>query len=1778
MGGKHKQSQRTKNNAKPSSSGRSAELLGNTIPPFAGFSAFKEVKHLPTIFPMSTEGVDENVGTEFMLIIKKLTKKDPTTKTKALQEMAEVVKNSTVDEVNAALPYWVRLYKLLSTDTEHKVRDATQVAHAAIVKKCGRTIAPHLKQITPTWLTAQYDNFVPAATSAQLSLQSAFPEAKLPEMVSFCKAEVMSHIKNNLFSPETNAGPTYKSQTPEEPEARHQRIVMATLHGYSFFVKHLPDKHLEWLCQEQSTILESPKFWKLSTHKNEHIRAAWYSVIGRQIERVSEWFGKLYLTNVSKIIIDHLNEKDSLVATQIWDCFLLLVSNMQDWWSCTANKPGVSKQVLAAVKGGGWGNARHLAPILLPLLAHLPAEMLSREFYLEFFASMLSGIESKSILTSKAERQAWLTGFAECLRYVSLQKIDSFGSEIVPIQMRVWIDIALDSNPENQSMKNNLVKTSAVHMSSLVKFWIKQSLHSDLAQLYDGFIRNFWQNLCSTMLQQIDTLTPVPEEIKRISDCHVEFFVAFKTASQLENKKKASVKFASGDEVDVASVKCDKLEDDSLQTKAIQERYFHNLSSLVQEVCSRYLLFAQAKEVSTPILTPLYTLVTEFGSKELYTAMARDYMKSQNVENASLLIFYDGLWRKWLLDDAMRSRTVVDLIFGLLPFMELEEKKELFSSFKQFKPSVLEMCISKCLSHTHSSDVGVRLWMQSDLVDQSLISICRRLVREGDRHSKTLLKMCFSCDNSGELLISEKACSSIMSILRESLNNTTSQHLDMCASFSSQLVTTLSFEKKCSEFKQLLLQMFNLNCMIMPGDNISEDTWWEVKTSWRDALSTLDESDMTFFVVNSTKLLHEKLFSDNSKIEINEIDGFVNLSSNLTSGFIKRDLSVAENVSKLVTSADSLLKFEKDIETNKEIVYRAALKADIVLGRLNCPFVGENEILKSIVDDSNDKPSMELLLGEIVNYVKRCLFTAKYFKAVISKAAIMSDGKMESYDSDEEEEEKAERLAEEQSWSQGILEHSDVQSYLMNLLHDVIILYSLQSSYAFWTGYQIIPEQFKSLKTIFKHIVISMSQDVEAKFSQTLSEKATAHGYYWSMANEYYKKYLSSGKCQVNVLNVTEEMGKNTEIIFSGIGYFHNLQSHILDSRKSNTESIDQTFTVKAMLAMRCLYLAQSKKKIELSDEEINQCFNEKYGCLTVIVNKYYAEKSTMLYDRDLTQDDWSSVYSNVAILELLDTAVQYGGWDLLDIHWDFIMITLSSLLHSLEKSRRSWNSTKVVLLGCPLLKLYNTVEKFISDIPATCLKREPSPVIVNLPEEWKDIFMPDMHEHILKVVVYIFEESIPSSDTVHANSVIFLNTLHQTIQRLNWKNLPTNSQAGSLTVDAVLASCLKIFDSPCNHVLKFCSYVTLKLLRETFSESDASIIATFSSNGEQLIDEERTMPDLSLKKFESVLCNLQEIMDVALGLCNLCEESCLMVPFTDSYNMGLGYLLLWEFLFDICQASSGDHLQQYIEFFRKNKNIEFLAPNLLRMMPMAIIQGKENTSLKLTVCGTVTTYADLFKVMPKLDGEVHPAPELLSWLSCHILYCSMSNGGCAPLVRGWWGATGSRTSRCVDRIISTNISVPIIKRLLNEVIANQSTLKDVQTTVHWSVNEMISTYTVDDRKMELNIQLYSNHPLGIPKVLSIGTPVNHSQWISMFLSYQNGTLLQAINLWLDSVQRKLEGAPVCYVCYCRLHPTSGLLPKILCRTCKNKFHNTCLYKWFHTSNKSSCPICRNLF
>ena len=131
---------------------------------------------------------------------------------------------------------------------------------------------------------------------------------------------------------------------------------------------------------------------------------------------------------------------------------------------------------------------------------------------------------------------------------------------------------------------------------------------------------------------------------------------------------------------------------------------------------------------------------------------------------------------------------------------------------------------------------------------------------------------------------------------------------------------------------------------------------------------------------------------------------------------------------------------------------------------------------------------------------------------------------------------------------------------------------------------------------------------------------------------------------------------------------------------------------------------------------------------------------------------------------------------------------------------------------------------------------------------------------------------------------------------------------------------------------------------------------------------------------------------------------------------------------------------------------------------------------------------------------------------------------------------------------------------------------------------ELLAKIEIEEgQNFELSIVLPECFPLLPPEInskKSVGIPIPKlRKWLlamEAFLRNRNGALLDSLRLWKQNVDKEFEGHQECLICYSIVQLTNGELPKLVCRTCAKKFHGKCLYKWFSSSGKNTCPHCQS--
>ncbi|KAH9959432.1 hypothetical protein BC827DRAFT_504162 [Russula dissimulans] len=296
-----------------------------------------------------------------------------------------------------------------------------------------------------------------------------------------------------------------------------------------------------------------------------------------------------------------------------------------------------------------------------------------------------------------------------------------------------------------------------------------------------------------------------------------------------------------------------------------------------------------------------------------------------------------------------------------------------------------------------------------------------------------------------------------------------------------------------------------------------------------------------------------------------------------------------------------------------------------------------------------------------------------------------------------------------------------------------------------------------------------------------------------------------------------------------------------------------------------------------------------------------------------------------------------------------------------------------------------------------------------------------------------------------------------------------------------------------------------------------------------------------------------------------------------DSSSRTLGTLLGWMIVLDLYTNASMKVKSGYSEHLQELGLVStHLIPLVLNLLQL---YGGVGKAIKLDVWSIDQFFIELYDPDNSLSTHL---------LAAHVYYRALLT--IPSLVRSWLvdcrdknlstSVTNYTAAHFSPVIISTELTHIKSPEGLEELNAENFTVK-----VASAVNEVTAAYNIDEHQLELTLKIPNDWPLQrivVKDSKIIGVPEN--RWRSWLLVVQqivwsqNGRVVDAISLFKKNVMLHFDGQTECAICYSIINVTDGSLPKKPCKTCKNRFHAACLYKWFNTSHSSSCPLCRSEF
>ncbi|KAL5348396.1 hypothetical protein ACLOAV_006879 [Pseudogymnoascus australis] len=321
--------------------------------------------------------------------------------------------------------------------------------------------------------------------------------------------------------------------------------------------------------------------------------------------------------------------------------------------------------------------------------------------------------------------------------------------------------------------------------------------------------------------------------------------------------------------------------------------------------------------------------------------------------------------------------------------------------------------------------------------------------------------------------------------------------------------------------------------------------------------------------------------------------------------------------------------------------------------------------------------------------------------------------------------------------------------------------------------------------------------------------------------------------------------------------------------------------------------------------------------------------------------------------------------------------------------------------------------------------------------------------------------------------------------------------------------------------------------------------------------------------------------------LCSLLLDSPQMENFPDDILSQFPppirtYLLSWHLIFDAFSTASHKVRNDYTTQL-KTENL--IAP-LLNLL-FDILGHSAGKPLNLD---RARLKSDAIRAYDMDVASAEPDEYNMQWLLVHLYYlCLKFTPG---LVKSWYLECKSKQTRlAVESWTEKSFSPLVIVDTLDDVEIWAAGLeappddeKELIVKVSKKSREVYAGYEVDEMTMQIAIRFPPIYPLESIKVDGVNrVAVSEKKWQSWLMiiqgviTFSNGSITDGLLAFRRNVTGALKGQTECAICY-SIVSSDKKMPDKRCQTCKHLFHSSCLFKWFASSNQSTCPLCRNPF
>jgi len=422
MGKQGKAQQRPKDVKGPSSSGNAVDSLIGRGASMNAFDKFRMGGQSSNQEDVKTSAAFEAISdTQLRSHFKHLSKKDPTTRIKALQVITQEINNRPPNEIISVLADWVVVLKKLVLDNHKRVRESSFIAHKEVVTIVGKELGPYLKQVMPCWMLCMCEHDKDVSDIATKAFHAAFSQEKRQPALQFALKEMVTYASENLKQTvQTLSDP--KTTTKTDAEDRYERIISSSLQVLERLASTLPKE-----CSTEEKFTEtvgSHNLYKLASIKQfATIRASMYSLIGSLSENTPDLL-EPHLNALSPVMLGCFGEKDIMVHERMIGALVSFLKQYPSAWKHVNAWKAVFPRLFAFLRNSDTSAPSRTYQTLVPFLSLLDMQVLGQpsdvsRFMDEFFSNFWLGYLNPRC--PPHERSHVISNYFECVMFVLLQ-------------------------------------------------------------------------------------------------------------------------------------------------------------------------------------------------------------------------------------------------------------------------------------------------------------------------------------------------------------------------------------------------------------------------------------------------------------------------------------------------------------------------------------------------------------------------------------------------------------------------------------------------------------------------------------------------------------------------------------------------------------------------------------------------------------------------------------------------------------------------------------------------------------------------------------------------------------------------------------------------------------------------------------------------------------------------------------------------------------------------------------------------------------------------------------------------------------------------------------------------------------------------------------------------------------------------------------------------------------------------------------------------------------